>query len=95
MTSLWVTSATLRDDTRGATIVEFAIIVPVLIALLLSILEVGYRGYVTAVVQGALSSVAAGDGGQPDGGQRRRHDQIPGSAGRPRQIRDGRDASLL
>ena len=45
-------------DTRGAAIVEFALIVPVLIGLLLSILEVGYQGYVTAVVQGALSQAS-------------------------------------
>ncbi|WP_232090846.1 TadE/TadG family type IV pilus assembly protein [Sphingomonas sp. HMP9] len=48
----------LRRDTRGATIVEFAIIIPVLVGLLLSILEIGYQGYVTAVVQGALSKAS-------------------------------------
>jgi Flp pilus assembly protein TadG len=57
-TSVRARSATLRDDTRGATIVEFAMILPVLIGLLLSILEVGYQGYVTAVVQGALSKAS-------------------------------------
>jgi Flp pilus assembly protein TadG len=45
-------------DARGATIVEFAMIIPVLVGLLLSILEVGYQGYVTAVVQGALSKAS-------------------------------------
>ena len=48
----------LSQDERGATIVEFALIVPVLIGLLLSILEIGYQGYVTAVVQGALSKAS-------------------------------------
>lgn len=50
-------SRVLRD-TRGATVIEFAIIVPVLTALVLAILEVGYQGYVTAVVQGALAKTA-------------------------------------
>jgi Flp pilus assembly protein TadG len=48
----------LITDGRGATIVEFAMIIPVLVGLLLSILEVGYQGYVTAVVQGALSKAS-------------------------------------
>ena len=48
----------LGQDKRGATIVEFALIVPVLVGLLLSILEIGYQGYVTAVVQGALSKAS-------------------------------------
>ena len=48
----------LRSDVGGATIVEFALIVPVLIGLLMMILEVGYQGYVTAMVRGALSKAA-------------------------------------
>lgn len=48
----------LRHDERGATIVEFAMIIPVLVGLLLSILEIGYQGYVTAMVQGALSKAS-------------------------------------
>jgi Flp pilus assembly protein TadG len=56
--SFKASSLTLHHDTRGATIVEFAMIVPVLVGLLLSILEVGYQGYVTAVVQGALSKAS-------------------------------------
>lgn len=58
MTSFKPARSTLRSDTRGATIVEFAMVVPVLVGLLLSILEVGYQGYVTAVVQGALSKAS-------------------------------------
>ncbi len=48
----------LTRDNRGATIVEFALIIPVLVGLLLSILEIGYQGYVAAVVQGALSKAS-------------------------------------
>lgn len=51
-------SRRLRDDAGGATIVEFALIVPVLMGLLMMILEVGYQGYVTATVRGALSKAA-------------------------------------
>lgn len=58
MMPLMARSSTFRRDTRGATIVEFAMIVPVLVGLLLSILEVGYQGYVTAMVQGALSKAS-------------------------------------
>ena len=48
----------LRSDTRGATIVEFALVVPVLSVLLLGTLDLGYRSYVTSVVQGALHEAA-------------------------------------
>lgn len=52
------TRRSLGCDKRGATIVEFAMIIPVFVGLLLSILEVGYQSYVTAVVQGALSKAS-------------------------------------
>jgi Flp pilus assembly protein TadG len=42
-----------RDD-RGVTLVEFAMILPVLVVLLLGIFELGYRSYVASVLQGAL-----------------------------------------
>lgn len=44
----------LASDQRGATIVEFAIIIPVLCALMAAGFELGYRAYFTAIVQGAL-----------------------------------------
>lgn len=44
----------LAADTRGATVVEFAIVIPVLCTLLAAGFELGYRAYFTAVVQGAL-----------------------------------------
>lgn len=47
----------LRDQ-RGATIVEFAIIIPVLITLLAMSLELAYRTYLGAVIQGALLEAA-------------------------------------
>lgn len=48
----------LSRDTRGATIVEFAMILPVLCALLLGIFDLGYRAYVSSIVQGALHEAA-------------------------------------
>jgi len=48
----------LGGDARGATIVEFAIVVPVLAMLLLGTLDLGYRSYVTSIVQGALHEAA-------------------------------------
>jgi Flp pilus assembly protein TadG len=48
----------LRRDTSGATIVEFALILPVLCMMLLGTLDLGYRSYVASVVQGALHDAA-------------------------------------
>jgi len=48
----------LRRDTKGATIVEFALVVPVLSVLLLGTLDLGYRSYVSSIVQGALHEAA-------------------------------------
>lgn len=48
----------LRRDRRGATIVEFALVLPVLCTLLLGVLDLGYRSYVTSIIQGALHEAA-------------------------------------
>ena len=48
----------LRGDERGATIVEFAMILPVLCTLLLGFLDLAYRAYVTSMIQGALHEAA-------------------------------------
>ena len=45
-------------DARAATIVEFALILPVLCMMLLGTLDLGYRSYVSSVVQGALHDAA-------------------------------------
>jgi Flp pilus assembly protein TadG len=49
---------TLHGDARGATIVEFAIILPALCVVLLAIFELGYRSYAASVLQGALHEAA-------------------------------------
>jgi Flp pilus assembly pilin Flp len=48
----------LRRDEGGATIVEFAMVLPVLCVLLMGTLDLGYRSYVTSVIQGALHEAA-------------------------------------
>jgi Flp pilus assembly protein TadG len=48
----------LGRDERGATIVEFAMILPALCVLLLGIFELGYRAYAASVLQGALHEAA-------------------------------------
>jgi Flp pilus assembly protein TadG len=50
--------AILRRDERAATIVEFALILPVLCMMLLGTLDLGYRSYVNSVVQGTLHDAA-------------------------------------
>jgi Flp pilus assembly protein TadG len=45
-------------DQRGATLVEFAMVLPALCVLLLGIFELGYRSYVSSVLQGALHEAA-------------------------------------
>ena len=48
----------LARDSRGATIIEFAMILPALCVILLATFELGYRMYVSSVLQGALHEAA-------------------------------------
>lgn len=48
----------LGGDQRGATIVEFAMVLPVMSVLLLGALDLGYRSYVKSIVQGSLHEAA-------------------------------------
>lgn len=45
-------------DQRGVTVLEFALILPVMLTLIFGGLELGYRAYLGAVIQGALLEVA-------------------------------------
>ncbi len=45
-------------DRRGVTVLEFALILPVMLTLIFGGLELGYRAYLGAVIQGALLEVA-------------------------------------
>lgn len=53
-----MTLLSLRRDQSGATIVEFALILPVMCILMLGTLDLGYRSYVTSIVQGSLHEAA-------------------------------------
>jgi len=48
----------LGDDTRGATLVEFAIVLVPLCILLLGGLDLAYQSYLRSLLQGALNDVA-------------------------------------
>ncbi|HTU10140.1 MAG TPA: TadE/TadG family type IV pilus assembly protein [Allosphingosinicella sp.] len=48
----------LRQDRRGVTIVEFAMVAPVLLLILLGFFDLGYRVYAQSVLQGALHDAA-------------------------------------
>ena len=48
----------IAADRKGATIVEFALISPVLCVVLLGFIDLGYRSYVSSVIQGALQEAA-------------------------------------
>jgi Flp pilus assembly pilin Flp len=49
---------TLAADERGVTIIEFAIVAPVLIVLLLGGFDLAHQSYVRSVLQGALNDAA-------------------------------------
>jgi Flp pilus assembly protein TadG len=48
----------LGRDEQGATLVEFAFVLPALCVLVLGIFELGYRSYAASVIQGALHEAA-------------------------------------
>lgn len=48
----------LRRDERGATIVEFAILAPALLLLILGMFDIGYNLYVQTVLKGAVQEAA-------------------------------------
>jgi Flp pilus assembly pilin Flp len=57
---------TLKRDDVGAALVEFALVAPVLILLIMGILDVGHRIYATAILQGSVQK-AARDASLDDG----------------------------
>lgn len=50
----------LHADERGATIIEFALLAPVLLMTLLGLFDLGYNTYTSAVLQGAIAKAARG-----------------------------------
>lgn len=51
-------AATLRGDSRGAALVEFAMIAPVLLLLMLGMFDMGYNYYMQSQLQGAVQKAA-------------------------------------
>lgn len=47
----------LRGDSAGVTVVEFALIAPVLIVMLMATYDLGYQLYASSVLQGAIQKV--------------------------------------
>lgn len=52
----------LRRSTKGVTAVEFGFVAPVLILSIMGILDLGYRSYSVAVLQGAVQKAARDSG---------------------------------
>lgn len=50
--------ARLRTDQRGATIVEFALVAPVLLLTIMGLFDMAYNMYSTAMLQGAIQKAA-------------------------------------
>jgi Flp pilus assembly protein TadG len=48
----------LTRDKRGAAILEFALVAPLLLTLVLGAFDLGYRAYITSVLQGAVQKAA-------------------------------------
>lgn len=48
----------LRRDNKAVTIVEFAMVAPVMLLLLLGLFDLGYRAYASSVLQGSLHDAA-------------------------------------
>ena len=53
-----LTLRALGRDAGGATIVEFALLLPVMCGLLVGVTDLGYRSYVSSIVQGSLHEAA-------------------------------------
>ena len=52
----------LRTDSDGATLVEFALVAPVLLLMLLGMFDMGYNYYVQSQLQGAIQQAARDSG---------------------------------
>lgn len=53
-----ITAKTLCRDARGATLMEFALLAPVLLLLLLGMFDMGYNYYMQSQLQGAVQKAA-------------------------------------
>lgn len=51
---------TLRRDRRGVTIIEFAIVAPVMLLLMMGLMELTFQAYVQSTLDGAVNAAARG-----------------------------------
>ncbi len=66
----------LAGDRRGNTVIEFAIVAPVMIALIMGLLRLGFQIYAQSVLDGAVQK-AARDSALQGGAQSTGHDRRP------------------
>lgn len=52
----------LRGDARGSTIVEFAVLAPTMLVLIMGSMDLAYRGYVTSVLEGEMQKAGRDSG---------------------------------
>lgn len=52
----------LARDRRGVTVVEFALILPVMLVLMMGMMELGYQAYVQSVITGAVQKAGRDSG---------------------------------
>lgn len=52
----------LREESRGAALIEFAVLVPVMLMLLMGALDAGHRLYARSILQGAVQKAARDTG---------------------------------
>ncbi len=62
---------TLARDQRGVTIIEFALIAPVLMLMIMGLLDLSYNMYTTEMLQGAIQSASRNSTMQSAAGQER------------------------
>ncbi len=54
----WLGFKSLKGDTRGVTIIEFAVVAPVLFGTIFATLDMGYQLYVRSILSGAMEEAA-------------------------------------
>ena len=59
----------LRQESRGSTIAEFAVVAPTMLVLIMGSMDLAYRGYATSVLEGEIQK-AARDSGMEGGADR-------------------------
>ena len=67
---------TLRGDERGATMIEFAIITPVMLGLIMGLGELSYQGYMQSMLTGAVQKAGRDSTIQGNGSQTTQLDAV-------------------